>query len=138
MNKSISLKWHFRHSQERVWAFLTDPELLAEWFMENNFLPIKGHEFRITFRRKDGTVGETIDCTVLEIDPPKKLVWSWAPWSNESKDTRVTWTLSPNGDGTDVDLQHNGFINEKDYNAHLEGWPTFEPKLAAAISSVKQ
>jgi uncharacterized protein YndB with AHSA1/START domain len=138
MNKDISIKWHFRHSPETVWAYLTEPELLSQWFMENNFQLVTGQQFQVTYRKKDGTIGEIIDCKLVEFESQRRLVWTWAARSNESKNTRVTWTLKPSGDGTDVFLLHNGFINEKDFVSHQEGWPTFEPRLAGALDKVIQ
>ena len=79
----------YPHPVDRVWAALTSSEALAAWLMPNDFRPVVGHRF--TFRTKpapgfDGIVR----CEVLEIDPPKRMVWSWA---GGTIDTTVTFTL---------------------------------------------
>lgn len=62
---------------------------------------------------------------VLEIDPPRLLVWSWiANWhENPEHATVVRWELSPTATGTRVRVTHSGLAQEpiarKDYGA---GW----------------
>ena len=105
MRTDIDLSASYPFPPERVWGALTSSEALATWLMPNDFAPVKGHQF--TFRTKpapgfDGTV----HCEVLELDPPRRMVWSWA---GGPLDTTVTFTLEPSGDGTHLRLQHEGF-----------------------------
>ena len=105
MRTDIDLSASYPFPPERVWAALTSSEALAAWLMPNDFAPVKGHRF--TFRTKpapgfDGIV----HCEVLELDPPRRMVWSWA---GGPLDTTVTFTLEPAGDGTRLRLQHEGF-----------------------------
>ena len=53
------------------------------------------------------------DCQVLEVDPPRKLVYSWMPVFRKplppgTKPAIVTWTLTPESGGTRLDLVHEG------------------------------
>jgi uncharacterized protein YndB with AHSA1/START domain len=96
-----------RHPRERVWQALADPELLAAWLMPNDFRPEVGHRF--TFRTTpvpghgfDGVV----HCRVLAVEPPRLLRISWA---SSGVDTTVTWRLEPEGGGTRLFLEHEGF-----------------------------
>jgi uncharacterized protein YndB with AHSA1/START domain len=90
---------------ERVWAALTRSEALAAWLMPNDFAPRLGHRFQ--FRTKPGPGFDGIvNCEVLEIDPPRRLVYSWA---GGGIDTRVVWTLEQAGSGTRLVLEHLGF-----------------------------
>lgn len=90
-----------------VWRALTDPTLLAEWLMPNDFAPTVGHRFTFTTDPvpAHGFDGR-IDCEVLMIDPPHRLTISW---SGGNLDTTVTWTLTPERTGTRLRLIHDGF-----------------------------
>jgi uncharacterized protein YndB with AHSA1/START domain len=93
MKADIDATAEYPHPVERVWAALTSSEALAAWLMPNDFQPAIGHTF--TFRTKpapgfDGIVR----CEVLELDPPKRMVWSWA---GGNIDTTVTFTLEEAG-----------------------------------------
>jgi uncharacterized protein YndB with AHSA1/START domain len=102
----------YPHPVERVWAALTSADALAAWLMPNDFQAAAGHRF--TFRTKpapgfDGIVR----CEVLELDPPRRMVWSWAGGSATMKiDTTVTFTLTPTGPDsahTRLNMRHLGF-----------------------------
>ncbi len=51
MQTEIKNEWIYEQSQNEVWEYLTQAELIALWLMPNNFKPISEHEFQ--FRTKD-------------------------------------------------------------------------------------
>lgn len=115
----------------RKWSgkYLTNAELLAQWLMPNDFKPIVGRMFQFGAKPKfplgfDGR----IYCEVLEIVPYRKLVYSWKGGlskENPSLDSVVIWTLTPNGNGTVLSLEHKGFKGMKNYLAYIimnKGW----------------
>src|SRR5690348_13568117 len=113
MKKSIRQEFFYSHPVEDVWDYLTKPELIAQWLMLNDFKPVVGHDF--FFRTKpipqlqlDGNMA----CTVLAVDPLKKLSYSWRGGPSEGVvtfDTIVVWTLEQTADGTILRLEHSGF-----------------------------
>ncbi len=105
---SIHVDEFLPHPPARVWRALTDPQRLARWLMPNDFSPAVGHRF--TFRTDpvpntdfDGIV----TCEVLELRPERLLRISWQGGSGV--DTTVTWRLEPEGRGTRLFLDHEGF-----------------------------
>jgi uncharacterized protein YndB with AHSA1/START domain len=89
MKADIDITVVYPHPAERVWAALTSSEALAAWLMPNDFAPAVGHEF--TFRTKSAPGFDGIvRCRVIELDPPARMVWSWA---GGRIDTTVTFTL---------------------------------------------
>jgi uncharacterized protein YndB with AHSA1/START domain len=76
---------------EKIWRALTQPHLIEEWLMNNDFKPVVEHRFSL--RADWGAV----DCRVLEVEPNKTLSYTWAAYGLESV---VTWTLTPTGTGT--------------------------------------
>lgn len=116
MNRSIRLERVYPVGPERVFRALTDRDALSAWLMPNDFVPELGRSF--TFRSKpQGSWDGVTHCTITELDPPRRLAYSW---SGQRKDgtgpalarTVVTWTLVPEGSGTRLVLEHTGF----------EGW----------------
>jgi uncharacterized protein YndB with AHSA1/START domain len=95
------------HTPTRVWKALTDPDLLAKWLMPNDFRPVVGHRF--TFRtdpRPNVGFDGVIHCEVLAAEPERLLRFTWR---GGPLDTTVTWTLAPEGRGTRLFLEHDGF-----------------------------
>ena len=105
----------YSHSSEDVWAAITDPRALAEWFEPNNHRPIVGHKFR--FMVDPGAFGSAVkECEVLEADAPRRLVWSWSYVPKDPSQPRpcpmqVAWTLEPESQGTRLILEHSGAEN---------------------------
>ena len=136
MQKEIRHQFTFAQPPEVVWKYLTNPELLAQWLMPNDFKPIVGHTFTFVAKPKlkfgfDGR----IYCEVLEIVPYKKLVYSWKGGSskkNPSLNSTVIWTLSPTASGTVLTLEHKGFKGMKNYLAYFimnKGWVKIGKRL---------
>lgn len=122
--KAIVVEYDLPHPPAKVWRALTEPALVSAWLMENDLVAEVGKRF--TFRSKP--IGEwdgIVHCEVLEVDAPKRFVYSWRGGSGSSKlDTRVTWTLEPTGAGTRLTLEHSGFLpmNTMAFEAMSKGW----------------
>jgi uncharacterized protein YndB with AHSA1/START domain len=136
MQKEIRHVWQFRHPPEKVWEYLTNSELIAQWLMPNDFKPIAGHHFMFKIAPVpaidfDGLVY----CEVLEIKPFEKLIYSWKHGPAKGKinlESIVSWTLKPTETGTELKLEHKGFVDPKnlpDYQAMYSGWQTNVNKI---------
>jgi len=96
------------HPPARVWRALTDPDRLARWLMPNDFAPVVGHRFTFRTEPVPGTSFDgVVRCQVLDVLPERLLRISWA--SSNGLDTTVTWRLEPEGAGTRLFLDHEGF-----------------------------
>jgi uncharacterized protein YndB with AHSA1/START domain len=123
--QSISQEYDLPYPPAKVWRALTEPELLARWLMSNDMQPAAGRSF--TFRSEptpwwDGIV----HCEMLEIEPPKRLSYTWRSGPESSPlDTVVTWTLTPTpSGGTRLTLKHSGFVpgNKFAFGGASQGW----------------
>lgn len=129
MQRDLTIKWFFPYPPEKVWECLTDPELVNTWLMKNDFKPVVGHYFQFHSRPlpKMGWDG-IVYCEVLEVIPNQKLVYSWKGGPRPgvfNLDTLLTWTLSPEADGTRMVLEHSGFKGFKNMIASMimeNGW----------------
>jgi len=95
-----------------VWVALTDRQALAEWLMPNDFEPVVGHKFRFQIDPMPGCFQLT-ECEVLEVDRPRKLVYSWLPIPKNparkaTTPSILTWTLHAHDGGTRLTLEHRG------------------------------
>lgn len=111
---AISFEFDLRHAPDKVWRALTEPALLTEWL-----LPVIGFRLErdatFTFKTQpqpgwDGTV----DCRLLDIDPPHKLSYTWVVGPI---DTVVTFALTPTATGTHLSLVQRGFKPDQKQNA---------------------
>jgi uncharacterized protein YndB with AHSA1/START domain len=98
------------HPPERVWRALTDPRLLAIWMMQTTLAeePRAGLRFQFRTKPAPGFDG-IIDCQFIEVDRPRRLVFSWASGKAKDRPTTVAWTLTPTATGTHLRLEHSGF-----------------------------
>jgi uncharacterized protein YndB with AHSA1/START domain len=71
--RSVVVEREIPHPPEKIWRALTQPHLIAEWLMKNDFEPAVGHRFNLR-----GDWGG-VDCKVLEIVLRKTLSYSWGP-----------------------------------------------------------
>jgi uncharacterized protein YndB with AHSA1/START domain len=106
MKRDLTFEVTYQHIPEKVWRALTDPQAIAQWLMKNDFEPRVGHKFQFRVEPKPRGWTGIVDCEVLEVDPPRKLVYSWC---GSGLDTTVAWTLEPVAEGTKVRLEHHGF-----------------------------
>jgi uncharacterized protein YndB with AHSA1/START domain len=141
MQKEIKQIWFFNKPPEEVWEYLTKPQLIEQWLMKNNFKPEKGHTFQFTFTPKnDSTYEGVVNCEVLELNPFTKLSYSWNGMTKDktrSFTSIVAWTLVPKNNGTELQLQHNGFRMLEDILTHTSGWNSCINKMEKLINETK-
>jgi uncharacterized protein YndB with AHSA1/START domain len=113
---------------EKIWRALTQPHLLQEWLMTNDFKPILGHNFN--FRADWGAV----DCQVQAVEPNKALSYTWSAYGIE---TVITWTLTPTGTGTHLRMEQSGFRpdQQKAYQGAKFGWKQFLANLEKVLGA---
>jgi uncharacterized protein YndB with AHSA1/START domain len=115
---------------EKVWRALTQPHLIEEWLMKNDFNPTVGHHFN--FRADWGAV----DGQVLSVEPNKALSYTWSAYGLESV---VNWTLSPTSTGTHVRMEQSGFPPDQPqyYEGAKGGWQQFFARLEQVLARME-
>jgi uncharacterized protein YndB with AHSA1/START domain len=141
MTKAIRREILIPQPREQVWRALADSTALAEWMFPNDFAPHVGHRFtfRVPANPKAGFDGLIVRCEVLECDPPSRLVFSWS--AGGLVDTRVSFRLEPDGDGTRVFFEHSGFdVSQPSVEQALRGaeigWAKMLKKLPAVVAGL--
>ena len=110
MTKSIRREIVIPQPQEKVWWAISNRAALAEWMHPNDFEPRVGHHFtfRVPPNPQMNFEGLTVQCEVLECEPPARLVFSWTA-GGPVVDTRVSFRLVLEGGSTRVVFEHSGF-----------------------------
>jgi uncharacterized protein YndB with AHSA1/START domain len=105
--RAIRLDQFIAHPPAKVWRALTEPDLVSRWLMPGDIKAEVGHRFTFTTTPKEqvGFDG-VVHCEVLEAEPQKLLKLSWR---GGDADWTVTWRLEPEGRGTRLFLDHEGF-----------------------------
>ena len=114
---------------EKIWRALTQPHLIAEWLMQNDFKPAMGHRFSL--RADWGAV----DCQVLAVEPNKTLSYKWEAYDLKSV---VTWTLTPTSTGTHLRMEQSGFRPDQPryYEGAKGGWRLFFTALEQVLARI--
>ncbi|GAA1035712.1 SRPBCC domain-containing protein [Virgisporangium ochraceum] len=108
MRRDLTVETDLPHPVDQVWAALTDPAALAEWVMPvEGFAPAPGTTFRFRAKPMPGWDG-VIDCEVLEVEPPHRMVLRWQG-SRMRSPTTLTWRLTAIPEGTRFRIDHQGF-----------------------------
>jgi uncharacterized protein YndB with AHSA1/START domain len=125
--RTVVVEREIPYAPERIWRALTQPHLIEEWLMKNDFELVADHKFNLR-----GDWG-SVDCRVLKIQPHKTLSYSWAAHGLESI---VTWTLTPTSKGTTLRMEQSGFRpdQEQAYRGAKMGWGNFFAKLEQMLA----
>jgi uncharacterized protein YndB with AHSA1/START domain len=125
--RTVVVEREIPYAPEKIWRALTQPHLIEEWLMKNDFEPVVDHRFNLR-----GDWG-SVDCQVLKIQPMRTLSYSWEAHELESV---VTWTLTATSKGTTLRMEQSGFLpgQEQFYQGAKMGWGNFFAKLEHVLA----
>jgi uncharacterized protein YndB with AHSA1/START domain len=131
--RAVVVEREFAFPPEKLWRALTQPHLIEEWLMKNDFKPVVGHSFNLR-----GEWGGVLDCKVLAVEPNKTLSYTWnfahddAAYNLKSV---VTFTLTPTSTGTHLRVEQAGFGPEQRqaFGGARAGWEKFFANLEQVL-----
>jgi uncharacterized protein YndB with AHSA1/START domain len=116
-------------SPDEVFPYFTDPVLLTQWMGEHADLDARqGGAYHVDI------TGVPIRGAFLELQPPRRLVFSWGVAGNDAfppASTTVEITLTADGPSTVLELVHRDLPPEE-LPEHDTGWGHFLERLAIA------
>jgi uncharacterized protein YndB with AHSA1/START domain len=121
MKLDLCVEEVFARPVDAVWRAITDRRLLARWLMDNDFEPRVGHAFTLR-EAPTGKWRGWIECCVLELDAPRRMVWSWDGGQEGETPSRLVFELREEGEGTRLTLRHQGDAPEVMGEALRSGW----------------
>ena len=119
---------------ETIFDFFTDPDKMVQWMGRSHDLdPRPGGVFRCDINGRDVASGR-----YLEVDPPRRVVFTWG-WESEDSVTKpgsstVEVDLEPAGEETLVRLTHRDLASEEQRSGHRHGWEHYFERLGVSAS----
>lgn len=132
--RSVVVEREIAHPPEKIWRALTQPQLIAEWLMRNDFSPVVGHRFNL-----HGDWGGVLDCEVLVVEPNRTLSYTWNFAHDDpayALESVVTFTLEPRSGGTLLRMEQSGFgpRQKQAFGGAKAGWREFFAKLEEVLA----
>jgi uncharacterized protein YndB with AHSA1/START domain len=126
---SLTIKRRLNAPPAKVYAAWTNPQKMTRWFgpanarigsVQAEIDARIGGRFRISFSTDD----EYYEAggVYREVVPNQRLVFSWAWHSTPERESQVTISLKPDGDGTLLTLHHEQFFDSAARDGHERGW----------------
>ncbi|MGH7639339.1 MAG: SRPBCC family protein [Candidatus Dormibacteria bacterium] len=116
---------------ETVWDLLTDERLAVRWMGLSAAYDMRpGGAYRVEVIPGRRAVG-----SFIEIDPPRRLVYTWG-WDGDSRippgSTTVEFDLVADGEGTLLRLRHRDLPDHAAETTHARGWEHYLSRLTMA------
>jgi uncharacterized protein YndB with AHSA1/START domain len=129
----FTLERTYAATPERVFAYFTDPDLMARWFCPNPELPVSceldvrpGGAWRIVMGERWQVSG-----AYLEVAPPSRLVFTFDWDHDDDPPTTVTVDITPERERTRLVLTHEESGVD---GGHEEGWTLAFDRLDGELS----
>src|SRR5437868_4838285 len=112
---SLTLKRRLKARPEAVFNAWIDPKKVARWFSPGEHESVRveadprvGGRYNFVMRAPDGEEHD-VRGVYREVVPNEKLVFTWAWKSTPERESLVTITFKPDGEGTILTLMHEQF-----------------------------
>ncbi|TIQ38447.1 MAG: SRPBCC domain-containing protein [Mesorhizobium sp.] len=127
--RSVVVEREIPYPPEKIWRALTQPHLIEEWLMKNDFKPVVDHRFELS------ADWGGVECQVQAVEPYKTLSYTWDTKDLESV---VTWTLTPTGTGTHLRMEQTRFRADQQsyYRGATVGWQRFLTALEEVLARI--
>lgn len=138
---SLRLQRVFDVPREQVFAAWTDPDKLKRWFGPEGHSARRvevdlrvGGRYRLEMRGAQGDK-YVISGTYQDVQPPERLVYTWAMGeeTGEGGETLVTLEFAESDGRTQVTLTHERFPDSLVRDQHEEGWALSLERLDAFL-----
>ena len=138
---SLTLQRRLHARPEKVYAAWTDPEKIVRWFGRADLKPETmraaidarvGGRYCVSFDTESEYY--EVGGVYREVMPNVRLVFSWAWHSTPERESLVTVTLKPDGDGTLLTVHHAQLFDEAAREGHERGWLGALDKLEKSVA----
>jgi len=123
-------------SPETVWEMLTDENEATRWMGQSAEFDLQpGGLYRVEVIPGNSARGEFV-----EIDRPRRLVYTWGWETGGSKDSvppgssTIEFELEPKGGGTLLHFRHTGLPSAESAGSHANGWDHYFERLATVAA----
>jgi uncharacterized protein YndB with AHSA1/START domain len=136
----LQIRRRVNATAEQIFDLWTKPDLMARWMSpfpgavncEANSDLRPGGAFSLIMSSAESS--REVSGTYVEIDRPRKLVFTWIGPLTNNMNTLVTVELTPRGDETDLVLTHERLPTSAIHEGHTKGWGNILDHLADAAA----
>ena len=136
----VQVRRRVKASAEEIFELWTKPELMVRWMSpypgpvncKANCDLRPGGAFSLVMSSADSI--REVAGTYVQIDRPRKLVFTWIGPLTNHVNTLVTLELNPRGDETDLTLTHERLPTQAIHEGHTRGWGHILDHLAEVVS----
>ena len=137
---TVQVRRRLKAGVEEVFDLWTKPDFMARWMSSYpgavackascDLRP--GGAFSLVMSSAESS--REVSGTYVQIDRPRKLVFTWVGPLTNNVNTLVTVELTPSGDETDLVLTHERLPTLAIVEGHTGGWGNILDHLADAVS----
>ena len=138
--RSLTLVRRIKAPPQAVFAAFVEPARILKWWGPDAGPTLLaetevrvGGRFRVVFETLDGERHEN-GGEYLEIDPPGRLVMAWWWASTPDRRSRVTVSIRPISNGSELTVHHEMLFDEAARDSHLQGWNGALDKLERLVT----
>lgn len=137
---TVRISRRVRAGAEQIFDLWTKPDLMVRWMSpfpgavncEASCDPRPGGAFSLVM--SSGEASREVSGTYVQVDRPRRLVFTWIGPLTNNVNTLVTVELTPHGDETDLVLTHERLPTTAIVEGHAKGWGNILDHLADAVS----
>jgi uncharacterized protein YndB with AHSA1/START domain len=137
---SVQVRRRVKAPAEQVFDLWTNPALMARWMSpfpgtvecKASCDPRPGGAFSLVMSSPEAT--REVSGTYVQVDRPRKLVFTWTGALTNNVNTLVTVELHARGDETDLVLTHERLPTPAICDGHTRGWGNILDHLVALAS----
>jgi uncharacterized protein YndB with AHSA1/START domain len=118
---------------EKVWAALTVPERIADWFTEMKFTPRVELNAAVELAFED-SLSRMTGGKVVAFDPPRLFAWTWPHETHPNSVVRCE--LEPDGDGCILSFSQSA-MGTQHLTGTAAGWHVFLEGLEGAADGIR-
>jgi uncharacterized protein YndB with AHSA1/START domain len=139
---SLRLVRHYEAPPQKVWRAWTDPQTLKRWFGPDDDGEVLlaevdlrvGGRYRLQFQSPGGELND-VGGQYREVEPHRRLVFTWAWKSTPERESVVTLQFRPTGAGTEFVFLQEAFFDQAARDRHASGWAGAFAKLDRVIAA---
>lgn len=128
---------YIKTTPEKVWAAITNSEFRRQYWVSGIVSDWKkGSRWQQIAQGDEKIV--SVEGEVLESDPPRRLVLTWAAPSNPMDTSKVTFTIDAIDDMVRLNVVHGGFKSDSEMAGKVAiGWPRVLSSLKTLLETGK-
>jgi len=135
----VQVRRRVRAAPEQVFDLWTKPDLMARWMSpfpgavdcKASADPREGGAFSLVMSSAEAN--REVSGVYVQVDRPRKLVFTWVGPLTNHVNTLVTLELTPVGEETDLVLTHERLPTTAIHEGHTRGWGNILDHLAETI-----